>query len=440
MVQRYNVRLGDGTVLKVDQDGLHAWLEDREAAVQIAGAQEWRPLREFLAEQESAARLAQALVPPEPRRASAPSPPEVLPPGSGNDPSTNPWAPAPPWREPPGAAAEADDLPVLRLKPLDDEPPAGDVFRGDRTSDEGDEEEEGERHDRLEGPLLRAISAFGNLLSRCLDPLAPLVRGGPSTTAGETAPGRAAPTARSGARKALPTAAPPPRAPVAAPVPIRELPVLRFADVPEPRVVEDVYQGEEDRRPLPAFWLWTKRVVLVGVLVVGGALAALRWETWLPRAAELGQEVFTGIDRWARSGQTTQEQQRALSEATGRLPHLAPETIRLVLSTSDTGVLDPPEVFQLATEAADRGLRALTPAEAAELRELQSELLGNLRPPERARLAEYDRARSRRVVFPFENPHALELVARGARAMSPPSRERLQALLGKAVAAGLASR
>jgi hypothetical protein len=52
-------------------------------------------------------------------------------------------------------------------------------------------------------------------------------------------------------------------------------------------------------------------------------------------------------------------------------------------------------------------------------------------------VAEYDRARSQRVVFPFENPHALELVARGARAMPSASRERLQALLGKAVAAGL---
>ena len=151
----------------------------------------------------------------------------------------------------------------------------------------------------------------------------------------------------------------------------------------------------------------------------------------------MGQTVFTEIDRQAHSGQRAREQEQALSDATERLPHLAPETIRLVLSTSSSGVLDPPEVFQLASEAADRGRSALTPAEAAELQALQRELLAHLRPPERARVAEYDRARSQRVVFPFENPHALELVARGARAMPSASRERLQALLGKAVAAGL---
>ncbi|MGE5127346.1 MAG: hypothetical protein ACM3PV_13720, partial [Betaproteobacteria bacterium] len=107
------------------------------------------------------------------------------------------------------------------------------------------------------------------------------------------------------------------------------------------------------------------------------------------------------------------------------------------LSANDNRVLEPPEVFQLAEEAADRGQSALTAAEAAELRTLQRELLDHLRPPERARLAEYDRARASRVVFPFENPPALELVARGARALPARSRERLQQLLGKAVAAGL---
>ena len=226
-------------------------------------------------------------------------------------------------------------------------------------------------------------------------------------------------------------------APPAPPVPISDLPVLRFADAQEPQETDDVYEVERAEGPLPALWLWTKRIVLIGGLVTGGAIAAFNWERWFPRAAELGQTVFTEIDRQARSSQRAEEQQQALREATERLPHLAPGTIRLVLSASDRGVLDPPEVFQLATEAADRGLHALTAVDAAEMRALQRELLGNLRPPERARVAEYDRARTHRVVFPFENPHALELVARGARAMPPRSRERLQTLLGQAVAAGL---
>jgi len=46
--------------------------------------------------------------------------------------------------------------------------------------------------------------------------------------------------------------------------------------------------------------------------------------------------------------------------------------------------------------------------------------------------------RARRATFAFEDRSALERYARGARALPPESRERLQALYGKAVAAGLA--
>jgi len=60
-----------------------------------------------------------------------------------------------------------------------------------------------------------------------------------------------------------------------------------------------------------------------------------------------------------------------------------------------------------------------------------------LRPTERERLREYDRVRGRRPPFAFESRGALEIVARGARALSEADRERLQALTGKAVAAGL---
>jgi hypothetical protein len=179
------------------------------------------------------------------------------------------------------------------------------------------------------------------------------------------------------------------------------------------------------------------RVALVGGLVAGGVAAALYWETWFPRAAEVGETVFTEIDRRARSRERSEELQQALGEATGRLPHLAPETIGLVLSSSEGPLPDPPTVFQLANEAADRGLPVLAAAEAAELAALRGELLGHLRPPERSRLQDYERARATRAVFPFENEPALELVARGARAMPPPRLERLQALLGKSVAAGL---
>jgi hypothetical protein len=537
MLQSYKLRLGDGTVVTVDQDGLRTWLTDARAAVHVPGTQEWRPLRQFVADEESAARLARALVPPEPRRKPAPSPPEVPPPSPrveraiGEPPmvqaladetgapgaSGPPWhdlgeaageapvirlkrldderpAPSPPEIPPPnprleraiggpplvqalaeetgapGASAPpwrelgrvADEAPVIRLKPLDDERPAPHERWPARDRDvEGAEEDEQERHDRLEGPLLLVISTFGTLLSRCLDPLTPLVRERPVVSrptaprwglperltgwgAGLTAwfgrlasRGRPEPPIPPGEPEARRPPVPAAPGPLPPPTPVSELPVLRFADAQEAPEEEDLYEGEA-HGPFPALWLWAKRIVLLGALVTGGVLAFFNWEAWFPRAAEVGQTAFTEIDRQVRAGQRAREQEQALSDATERLPHLAPATIRLVLAASDSGALDPPEVFQLANEAADRGQSALTPAEATELRTLQRELLGHLRPPERARVAEYDRARASRLVFPFENPHALELVARGARAMPAQSRERLQELLGKAVAAGLA--
>jgi hypothetical protein len=483
MPQRYKLRLGDGTELNVDQDGLRTWLTDGRATVQVAGTQEWRPIRQVLADEESAARLARALVPPKPRGAPAPSLPEIPPPSApieraiGEPPMVQtlaeetggPGGSAPPWRDPGEIAGGA---PVIRLKPLDDERAAPyEGWRARASGVEEEEEYEEQRYDHLEGPLLQVISTVGALLSRCLDPLTPLLSNWPSTPAKDEGPAVPRPTtARRGVSDTLagwgagltawrgrlagrgrpepllppdePEArrpsAPAAREPLAPPVPVTELPVLRFAEAQDAREEEDLYAGEEARGLLPALWLWTKRIVVLGGLVTGGVLAVLNWDTWFPRAAEVGHMAFTEIDRQLGGDRRAREQQQALSDAAERLPHLAPATIRLVLSTSDSGVLEPPEVFQLASEAADRGQKALTPSEAAELRTLQNELLGHLRPPERARVAEYDRARAYRVVFPFENPHALELVARGARAMPARSRERLQELLGKAVAAGLA--
>ena len=50
MLQRYKLRLGDGTVLVVDQDGLGTWLADGKATVQAGKSHKWVPLRKFLAQ------------------------------------------------------------------------------------------------------------------------------------------------------------------------------------------------------------------------------------------------------------------------------------------------------------------------------------------------------------------------------------------------------
>jgi hypothetical protein len=86
VLQRYKLRLGDGTVLAVDHDGLSVWQADRKVLVQQAGSRHWKPLKEFLAQERAAARRAARLqpkppltsrealplIPPPPRRRDGP--------------------------------------------------------------------------------------------------------------------------------------------------------------------------------------------------------------------------------------------------------------------------------------------------------------------------------------------------------------------------------
>jgi len=200
---------------------------------------------------------------------------------------------------------------------------------------------------------------------------------------------------------------------------IRELPMARPANLPRPNQVEVAHEGE---RLLPAS-PWLKRLAVIGGLVAAGLFAALSSETWLPKAVPSVRVVVSETE--------------LLKQSRERLPHLAPETIRLVLAQSATGVLDPPAVFRVACDAVDRGSWALTPEEAQELRALRRELLDALIPSEAERVLEYDDARARGATLPFENRAALDLFARGARALPSRSRTRLQVLFGKAVAAQL---
>jgi hypothetical protein len=94
MLERYKLRLGDGTVLMVDHDGLSTWLMDSKAMVQGGRVKHWHPLKEFLAEERVLAKyaarkqarsLSGELSPP----LTAPAPRAISPP------------PAPPVPEPP---------------------------------------------------------------------------------------------------------------------------------------------------------------------------------------------------------------------------------------------------------------------------------------------------------------------------------------------------
>jgi len=217
---------------------------------------------------------------------------------------------------------------------------------------------------------------------------------------------------------------PPGREPLPPPPSLSELPILRLAPL------------EEDlgpRRPWPKRQLLIVAAVLGGLGLVAVAVAWLPRLEWLTRKAPAPAPVLT-----PRPQETAPPLPPELQLAAEQLPHLAPETIRLVASSIDLGrPPDPPEVFRRADVAATRGVSALTEDEARELRSLKSSAVGALRPIDRERVLAYDRVTVGRDLMLGEDARVLRLYARGVRALPAPRRERLQVLLGKAIAATL---
>jgi hypothetical protein len=340
MAREYKLRLGDGTVVAVDEQGLRSWAVDGSAMVQAAGSQQWRPLKEVLAEIAASS----------PRK------------GPRLD----------------------DGIPIIPLKPLDDAPSA------------------------------RAAAAPGS---------------GAAGLAGAASGWLARLSGRPSGK--------------AAPAPGGDASALRLvADDDEPED-EDLY---DTPGVLSVAWLWLRRLVLIGALVVGGVVAANTWQTWLPVVTQVGLVIFTKVDEYVHpervrkpgAGSAGDRQaQEALREAAVRLPHLSQDTIQLVMSSNAWMVPNPPEVFSRAYAAAKRGAPALAPDEAQELKTLEAAMLAGLRPAERQRVREYERAREQRATMPSEDSDVAGLFARGATALPAASRARLQALFGKAIAAGL---
>jgi len=106
----YKLRLGDGTILAVDEAGLRTWLIDNRAMVQPAGSRRWIPLKEALAHVQAENKRLESLprpplTPPPPPPAPPSPPPQVTAPvASPEPPPPAAPAPAPP---PPRAVAPA---------------------------------------------------------------------------------------------------------------------------------------------------------------------------------------------------------------------------------------------------------------------------------------------------------------------------------------------
>ncbi len=126
MVEQYKLRLGDGTILAVDYDGLRTWLLDADAMVQPPGSRRWRPLRQHLVEEPNPPVRRAPPSPPPPPASPTPSPTtrEAEPPPSAPGTAAPPAAvEAPPTPVAARAATpEPTDFPVIPLRPLDAPP------------------------------------------------------------------------------------------------------------------------------------------------------------------------------------------------------------------------------------------------------------------------------------------------------------------------------
>ena len=100
MLERYKLRLRDGTVLVVDHDALSSWLVDGRAMVQPVGSERWVALKTFLAKERVEARNAafrrRTAEPDAPVTAPPLTPPPLTPP----KPTPLPLIPPPPRNEP----------------------------------------------------------------------------------------------------------------------------------------------------------------------------------------------------------------------------------------------------------------------------------------------------------------------------------------------------
>jgi hypothetical protein len=322
-------------------------------------------------------------------------------------------------------AAPSNDLPVIPFKPLDE---AARRERA-RATIHKDEEEDLEEiplsaltpAEPTEDPLMRATRKAQDLLATA----APRVRGLVDSVR-QYAAKRSAPNASIGTASSSPA----PRAPLAAPPPVGDLPVLRFAD------------EKEKVRP--------SRVGAKGKLLIAGGLAAILlvatgW-AWIPQLIEAGRRWASRTDKKDAVPSPSPMPPTPppptlppeVQAAVDQLPHLTPETIEIVMKKSAYRPRDPAEVFSRAETAAVRGMSSLPEAEANELSALRLAVARSLRPTDRQRVRGYERIRTgRELLSVSEDVKVLALFARGVRALPAEKRERLQTLLGKAIVAEL---
>jgi hypothetical protein len=387
MADQYKLRLGDGTVLAVDEQGLRAWVLDAKAMVQRPGSSAWRPLPDVLAAIDDGV----PIIPFKAEPVDAPVP----------------------------AKAPSGDLREIAAAALDPEG-AGDAPRS-------------EARPRVAVPPANP--------GKSASPAKPAV--GPTAGPKPFVPD---PKGREVQVRQGPVD---PRAIVYPPVPGEA--AVRTALEWSGTVASQAGKLVAHLPPPPSLPAITERVTspaarqrLKGGLIAALSLAAAlllgfgAWSVW-SRTAEhdAGAATTATPPTLPPPPPTVPELPKEVQEAMAQLPHLSPDTIQLVMAGDGTRITDPPELFRRAYLAAEEGTTALSEDEARELKGLMNGVLGNLRRVDRDRVRAYGRLNRQRDLLVGEDRKVAALFARGVRALPAPKRERLQELSAKAIASSL---
>jgi hypothetical protein len=381
MVDQYKLRLGDGTVLAVDEQGLRAWVLDAKAMVQRPGSSAWRALPDVLAALDDHV----PIIPFKPERVDAPVPAT---------------APSGDLRE---IATAALDPEGLGDRPQAETRPRGDVKPAKTAAPPAVGPTAGP------GPFIPDAKGREVLVRQGpIDPRAIVYPPLPGEAAVRTAIEWSG-TVASEAGK-LAARLPPPAA---------------LAEIAQPLATPQVRQRL--RRGL----------VAALTLAAVGALGLGAWNVWSRAGRDSAASAAVATPALPAPPPTIPELPREVQEAMAQLPHLSADTIQRMMAGGDSRSNEPPELFRRAYLAAEQGTAALGEDETRELRGLMNGVLGNLRRVDRDRVRAYGRLHNQRDLLVDEDRKVLALFARGVRALPAARRERLQELSAKAIASGL---
>ena len=167
----------------------------------------------------------------------------------------------------------------------------------------------------------------------------------------------------------------------------------------------------------------------------------LTLETWAP--AQAGAEFSVQVEALCRGLRATGEIETRVGQAVDRLaldvPELSPDVLRLLVAERMGRKQGLEGVPSAALLMVSRGLDALSPAEAEEMRVIYQKIWEPVPETERERMAGLLREiRAGRDVPPSDLQLLREALKAGMLALAPEQRSRLQQLSGRAVRKALA--